>query len=322
MPDLSAPARPSGRAYRLATMSLGVLATFAGLGSLGQAASADTAVPQPLPSLAGQIVFPQETRSVDVMESTLLVKLNAERAQAGLAPLAIQPWAAAVARAHSQDMAAARNMWHNYAGYITPGHQAMGAYLTGENVAIAGTLDEVDYDLVHSPEHLANILYPRFNYVGIGIATDPLGYVYVTQDFADIQPATQAAAPTLAAKSPVTAPSKPAAVAPASTMVSHPVVMNPTSAPAPVVPVAVPLVLAPQEVQPPQAPSAATVSSPVVALTVRPATSQRRVSEQTAIAAILVGVCWLLSRRLRSSAGLPWSLGSRRGRQSRGPRSR
>src|SRR5437899_2982308 len=39
-----------------------------------------------------------------------------------------------------------------------------------------------------SPPHLTTILYPAFNYVGIGAATDAAGYVYVTQDFADILP--------------------------------------------------------------------------------------------------------------------------------------
>jgi hypothetical protein len=42
---------------------------------------------------------------------------------------------------------------------------------------------------MNSPPHRANILYPEFNYVGIGVAHDAVGYVYVTQDFVTIRPA-------------------------------------------------------------------------------------------------------------------------------------
>ena len=44
------------------------------------------------------------------LEATLLTKLNAERASGGLAALALQPWASSVARAHSQEMAGARDI--------------------------------------------------------------------------------------------------------------------------------------------------------------------------------------------------------------------
>jgi hypothetical protein len=86
-------------------------------------------------------------------------------------------------------MAAARDIWHNHTGYLDIAQQAIGAYLTGENVAEAGTLDETDSLLTNSPPHRANILYPAFNYVGIGVALDAVGYVYVTQDFVTIKPA-------------------------------------------------------------------------------------------------------------------------------------
>jgi uncharacterized protein YkwD len=127
--------------------------------------------------------------SVDALEAALWTKLNAERAAGGLPALALQPWASSVARAHSQEMAAARDIWHNHTGYLDIARQAIGASLTGENVAEAGTLDETDSLLMNSPPHRANILYPAFNSVGIGVALDPVGYVYVTQDFVTIRPA-------------------------------------------------------------------------------------------------------------------------------------
>src|SRR5947207_987436 len=170
-------------------------------------ASADTPVPLPLPgitvSLPGITLslnapVPVPSPSVGVLEATLLTKLNAERTAGGLGALKLQPWASSVARAHSQEMAGARDIWHNHTGYLDIARQAIGAYLTGENVAEAGTLDETDSLLMNSPPHRANILYPAFNYVGIGVAIDAAGYVYVTQDFVTIRPA-PAAAPAVAA---------------------------------------------------------------------------------------------------------------------------
>ncbi|MCW3043700.1 MAG: SCP-like extracellular [Actinobacteria bacterium] len=159
-------------------------------GSSAVPASADTLIPLPLPgiSLSPNASVPPAP-SVDALETTMLAKLNAERAAGGLGALALQPWASSVARAHSNEMAAGRDIWHNHTGYLDIAQQAIGAYLTGENVAEAGTLDETDSLLMNSPPHRANILYPAFNYVGIGVALDAVGYVYVTQDFVTIRPA-------------------------------------------------------------------------------------------------------------------------------------
>ena len=184
------------------------------LGGAAVPASADTPVPLPLPgitvSLPGITLslnapVPLPSPSVGVLEATLLTKLNAERTAGGLGALKLRPWASSVARAHSQEMAGARDIWHNHTGYLDIARQAIGAYLTGENVAEAGTLDETDSLLMNSPPHRANILYPAFNYVGIGVALDAAGYVYVTQDFVTIRPAPAAADPTPAIAKPVPA---------------------------------------------------------------------------------------------------------------------
>jgi uncharacterized protein YkwD len=189
-------------------------------------ARADTLTPVPLPSIAIQVEVPGP--SVDVLEAALLVKLNAERAAAGLLPLATQPWAQSVARAHSEDMAAARSIWHNHTGYLDIAKQTINAYLSGENVAEAGTLDEADALLTASPPHLANILYPAFNYVGIGVAMDLAGYVYVTQDFVTIRPAS--AITTRAGTSAATAP---AHTSPRHAATPAVAALNPAAVPAP-----------------------------------------------------------------------------------------
>lgn len=211
----------------------GALSIGLAVGGAG-AAGADTPIPVPFPTLASTV--PTVTPPVDVLEATLLAKLNAERAAAGLQALVTQPWAQSVARAHSQDMAAARTIWHNHSGYLDIAKQAINAYLTGENVAEAGTLDETDKLLMTSLPHRANILYPAFNYVGIGVALDVGGYVYVTQDFVTIRPPTAItarAATSGAATAPARRPVPPAGPGPApSPPPTRPAAM-PTPAPAP-----------------------------------------------------------------------------------------
>ncbi|MCW3044229.1 MAG: hypothetical protein JWL57_2387, partial [Actinobacteria bacterium] len=65
--------------------------------------------------------------SIDDLEAEMLARVNAKRAAAGVGPLQDQSWAQSVARQHSQEMANAGTIWHNMAGYMDQGHQALGA---------------------------------------------------------------------------------------------------------------------------------------------------------------------------------------------------
>ncbi|MGH2772261.1 MAG: CAP domain-containing protein [Actinomycetota bacterium] len=123
--------------------------------------------------------------SVPALENVLLTKINAERAIAGLPPLARHPWADGVARAFSEKMAAAGTIWHNM-DYMATGRKAMGANALGENVAWDWTLTAAHVGLMNSPSHRVNILADKFTHVGIGIALTGAGQVFVTQDFAGI----------------------------------------------------------------------------------------------------------------------------------------
>jgi hypothetical protein len=255
--------------------------------------------------------------AVDVLEATLLTRLNAERAAAGLGALATQPWAQSVARAHSQDMAAARDIWHNHTGYLDIAKQSINAYLTGENVAEAGTLDEADGLLMNSPPHRANILYPAFNYVGIGVAIDSGGYVYVTQDFVTIRPASAVAMPTApkapAPTQPAPAPKPPApAPKPPAPAPTHPAPAPSQPAPAwrppaPYVPVQVParpgtaaaprpVVALPTASTTPVAPPPPLSASPLAATRQRPSSAA---ALWAVVVASLVGTsgAWLIGRR-------------------------
>lgn len=153
--------------------------------------------------------------SIDDLEAEMLARVNAERAAAGVGPLQDQSWAQSVARQHSQEMANAGTIWHNMAGYMDQGHQALGATYLGENVSMDTSLDANDARLFASPEHHQNIVDPRFNYVGIGIALDAKNWVYVTEDFSAIPggvvaQSVRSLAPAPAAPLPDAAPSLPA----------------------------------------------------------------------------------------------------------------
>src|SRR5712691_8897388 len=91
--------------------------------------------------------------------------------------------AVAVAQTHSVDMAYGGTIYHNMTGYISVGRSDMGASFLGENVAMGTSIDYAQSALINSPAHRQNILDPRFNYVGIGAATDAAGQVYITEDF-------------------------------------------------------------------------------------------------------------------------------------------
>lgn len=206
-------------------------------------------LPSPLPALnlltAGQPatanplagLFPAETETVPQMQAALLADVNAERAAAGLGPVAPNAWAEGVAMSHSQDMATAHTIWHNYTGYIDAAKQAIHAYVDGENVGMAETLAQADTALMASPSHKANILYPRFNTIGIGVAQDSAGYVYVTEDFADIRaPGAPVASTQVAARSsrqPAAAPPSAAGLTPAVPLAVPAVAASPIVVPTP-----------------------------------------------------------------------------------------
>jgi hypothetical protein len=116
----------------------------------------------------------------------MLSMINAERAAAGVGAVQQIGWAHSVARQHSQDMAAAGDIWHDMAGFIAQGRAAMGASYLGENVAMDSTLAADDALLYSDIPHRNITLDGRFNYVGLGIALDSKNWVYVTEDFAQI----------------------------------------------------------------------------------------------------------------------------------------
>ncbi|MGW0824500.1 CAP domain-containing protein [Streptomyces sp. NPDC002845] len=113
---------------------------------------------------------------------------NAERAGAGLPPLAADPYLTTAAQAHSADMVARAFYSHTSPDGSEPWHRAAAAGSTrrtiGENIACGQRSPaEVVRGWMDSPGHRANILKPDFTHIGIGFAGGGSAGTYWTQLF-------------------------------------------------------------------------------------------------------------------------------------------
>lgn len=126
---------------------------------------------------------------------------NTARISAGLAPLSINAQLSAVAQAWANNLATAGTLSHN-PGLRT---QVTNWTVLGENVGMAGDVPTVQNAFMHSPEHKANILDPRYTQMGVGSATSiypscGCAVLWVVVDFR--RPATSTVAPVVAPKAP------------------------------------------------------------------------------------------------------------------------
>ncbi|MEA2592725.1 MAG: hypothetical protein QOD62_2556 [Actinomycetota bacterium] len=243
-----------------------VLSVLTTLAPAAPAALATTAVPESLTTsstgsdnAATAPAPPQPAGpvgSVDELEAQMLSMINAERAAAGVGAVQQIAWAHSVAQQHSQDMAAAGDIWHNVAGFIDQGRAAMGATYLGENVAMDSTLAANDALLYSDIPHRNVTLDGRFNNVGLGIALDSKNWVYVTEDFAQI-PGGPSQRTALAVTRPVATQPAPVAKPP---VVKAPVVKAPVAK--------APVAVAMTKPAPIKAPVVAAAPAPAAATTV------------------------------------------------------
>jgi uncharacterized protein YkwD len=92
---------------------------------------------------------------------------NTARVSAGLPALTENAQLDAVAQAWANKLAAAGVLSHNPAVRT----QVTNWTVLGENVGMAGDVPTVQNAFMHSPEHKANILDPRYTQMGVGSAT-------------------------------------------------------------------------------------------------------------------------------------------------------
>jgi uncharacterized protein YkwD len=172
---------------------------FAAIASLMAPQSASAATPCPnAGTLAGLTSFAAYNDAV-------LCLLNGQRANAGLAPLTIDPSLTASALGHSQSMKDNGYFQHDspdgttFADRIVQTGFLIGAtrWVIGENIAwgslVLGTPQALTTAWMNSPEHRDNILEPAYREIGVGTVwgapSNPLmpAAAIITTDFGSVQ---------------------------------------------------------------------------------------------------------------------------------------
>jgi uncharacterized protein YkwD len=137
------------------------------------------------------------------LELQMLELINADRAAPsslretnGRAhPLQWDARLAAVARAHSEEMAQRAYFSHEGWDGSLPSSRVSKAGIpwrsTGENIAKTSDVLEAESHFMNEPKfqhnHRANILSQNYTHVGIGIAKGSDGFLYITQEFAELR---------------------------------------------------------------------------------------------------------------------------------------
>lgn len=169
---------------------------------------------------------PEVLAGVSDDEACLLNAVNAERALAGVATLPVSPALTTYARTHSEQMAAAGDIYHTggSVAHPEPGADAFrkaigppwNAYpKVGENVGEAPGCSGMMYGIpgtkfkgyMGSPPHRANILDRAWTAVGVGVAYDSGGQLYSTQEFMKAPPSPVGPIPLPAPPTPKDVPS-------------------------------------------------------------------------------------------------------------------
>jgi Cysteine-rich secretory protein family len=163
--------------------------------------------------------------------SSLVGLVNSARASAGLHAYSVDSQLTSLAQAHAEAMAAKQSLYHNpsLASDVTNWKWV------GENVGYASSVAAVENAFMHSPPHRSNILDTNYTEIGVGIATDKNGTVWVTEDFKE--PMTSSASSSSSHKATTKKPAKKVVKhvvkKPSTNVVSKPVVKAVVSTPKP-----------------------------------------------------------------------------------------
>ncbi len=139
-------------------------------------------VPQSSPSTGDYT-----TLSPTAQEQKLLNLLNQDRTRNGLPALTVDSGLSALARTKSQDM-----LENGYFAHESPTLGSASAMLddsgyayngVGENIAHHASVEKADAAFLSSPAHRSIMMGRQWEKVGIGVAEDENGFVYVTELF-------------------------------------------------------------------------------------------------------------------------------------------
>lgn len=122
-------------------------------------------------------------------QRAVIEQINNERDAAGESMLVPHPELIAQAQLWADTMAAENYLRHSdLLGEGIPG----GWGVIGENVGIGEDLSAIQAAFLDSPAHRANMIDPRFDTMGTGVAVAPDGSVWVVQLFAQYSPGSDA----------------------------------------------------------------------------------------------------------------------------------
>jgi uncharacterized protein YkwD len=131
---------------------------------------------------------PEQAAGLGAEEAEVLAAVNEERARAGLKPLLVAPRLAALARAHSDDMAINNGRGRATLESTAPAAGAQSTP-TAENIYIdddanpAGLGERAVQSWLGNPERRAAMLSDRFARSAVGVARSAGGHTYVTEEF-------------------------------------------------------------------------------------------------------------------------------------------
>jgi len=172
---------------------LWALATFLAVAVASGTAPAGTATPQLVRARVAALEVRDRADFDPQAEDDLLDLANRDRARAEAQPLQLNDCLMRAARRHAEAMAAQQQLSHQF-----PGEADLAERLTqdcavhfdeaAENVALADSADRANDGLMTSRAHRANLLYPSYNAVGIGVVRRG-STLYIVQDFAHVLPA-------------------------------------------------------------------------------------------------------------------------------------
>ncbi len=150
-----------------------------------QPAARPTVQPETLPTVS---TGDYTTFDSSMQEQILLNLLNQDRARNGLPSLALDPELSRLAKLKSSDMNSNHYFAHESPTYGNAG-QMLDSFNykyqgVGENIAHYGSVEKAEAAFMSSDGHRRNILGSQWDKVGIGVAYDENGNVYVTQLFA------------------------------------------------------------------------------------------------------------------------------------------
>lgn len=119
-------------------------------------------------------------------EARVTSMVNTTRAEHGLPALTSVDRLVRVARDQSARMVAEQRLFHN--PHLGVDLTAIGLdwHWSGENVGVGPDVEAIEQAFLASSHHLENILRVNYDSIGVGVAADPDGYIYVTQVFADL----------------------------------------------------------------------------------------------------------------------------------------